>query len=536
MQKFFTNQTKTITGAAVILGLASLGSRITAIIRDRIFAHQFGAGNTLDVYYAAFRIPDFVFNLLIIGALSAGFIPILTKLLHQDKGEAWRVTSSILNILGIALLGLCGILFLLTPQLTAILVPGFDSAKQAQITMLTRIMFLSPIILGLSSVVGGVLQSCKAFFIYALTPIMYNVGIIFGAVVFVPLFGITGLAYGVVLGALLHFFIQLPALWHCGFQYRLIFDWKNRHVREMGRLMIPRAMGLAADQLNFFVTVILASTLGAGSLAIFQLANNLQNVPISLIGISFAQAAFPTMAAYLAEKNTPAMAVSFTNTLKHILFFIFPITVVIILLRFHIVRVLLGSGQFDWHATTLTANTLAFFSVSLFAQCLTHLLARTFYALENTWIPFAITLVTTVIDIGVSILLKQSLGIVGLAIGFSIAEVIQVILLWIMLRRQIPLFKEADILRMLAKMCFALITMGITMEGTIFLLDHIVDTTTFFGVLAQGAVAGILGLLTYAVLCFGLQVKEMIELKMIFTQRFFKSAVVPAEIVNIQER
>src|SRR3989338_6728522 len=201
---FHTKRQASITGAAIILGAASFLSRIIGIVRDRIFAHQFGAGDILDAYYAAFRAPDLVYNLLIVGALSAGFIPIFLELKEKNTKEAWLVTNTILNMIAIGSLIICTILFIFTPGIIHGIVPGFDTEKQALTVMLSRIMFVSPIILGISSLVSGVLQSYKAFFIYSLTPIMYNLGIIVGAIFFVPVWGVTGLAYGVLLGAIFH--------------------------------------------------------------------------------------------------------------------------------------------------------------------------------------------------------------------------------------------------------------------------------------------------------------------------------------------
>ena len=535
IQKLLGSKIHSITGAALVLGAASFVSRVIGLARDRIFAHQFGAGDVLDAYYAAFRIPDLVYNLLIVGALSAGFIPVFIRVMTKDKEKAWKLTSSIINILGIALVIVCGVLWIFTPQLMAFVVPGFDAAKMETTVQLTRIMFLSPILLGLSSVVSGVLQSLKSFCIYALTPIFYNVGIIIGAIVFVPMVGISGLAYGVILGAFLHLAIQIPTLLSHGFQYSPIANLKDPEVREIGRLMIPRTLGLAASQLNLLVITILASTLAAGSLAVFNFANNLQYFPIGIIGYSFAIAAFPTLSTFVAQKKMKEMKSHLSRTIRQILFFIIPITVIFLLLRSQIVRVVLGTGQFDWAATITTGNALAFFALSLFAQCLIPLLARAFFALHDTWTPFVVAFIAALINIIFSLLLKDSFGVVGLAFAFSISMVAQMGMLWITLRAKIGSLGEYDILMTLYKMMVAAITMGLVVQGLKKPVEMLVDMDRFWGIFTQGAVAGTVGLLVYAGITHVLRVDEMAELRVSLQKRWLKLTNIGAEVNEADE-
>ena len=281
LEKILNGESKTITGAALLLGAASLASRFLGVLRDRVLAGEFGAGDTLDVYYAAFRIPDLVFNLLILGALSAGFIPIFTAALcgarekNEEPKEAWGIVNSAMNIMGVALVVLCGLFIILAPWIVPLITPGFGPEKMATTITMTQIMMLSPIFLGLSNILGSVLQSFKRFFIYSLAPIFYNIGIIVGALFFTKWWGIYGLAGGVVLGAVAHMLIQAPAAWQLGYRYRWIFDLANKKIRAIGKMMIPRTLGLAVSQINLVVMTIIASTLIPGSLAIFNLANNL---------------------------------------------------------------------------------------------------------------------------------------------------------------------------------------------------------------------------------------------------------------------
>lgn len=533
--KFFTNQSKSITGAAILLGSASFVSRFIGIIRDRIFAHQFGTGDILDTYFAAFRIPDLIYNLVIVGALSAGFIPIFTKALEKNKKEAWQITSGIINILGFSLIIICSLLFIFAPQLVPYLVPGFNQSKLQTTIEITRIMFLSPILLGLSSIVSGVLQSFKAFLIYSLTPIFYNLGIIIGALFLVPLFGIKGLAYGVVLGALLHLLIQLPSLIHYGFKYHPRLFLQNKNIKHLGKLMIPRTLGLATTQLNLIVITIFASTIGVGSVAVFNFANNIQHFPVGIVGISFAIAAFPTLSTLMAKNKKNDLINHLSQTIRQILFFIIPLTIIFLLLRAQIVRVVLGSGHFDWNDTIRTANTLAFFTLSLLAQALIPLLVRTFFVLHDTWTPFLVGLVSSLINIIAGIYLKSLLGVSGLALAFSLSMIIQLALLWLTLRDKLGTLHESKMISSILKISAASIVMILVVQFLKAPLANIVDMTKFWGILTQGVVAGTTGLLVFAYICYKLKVEEIIQFKQAFEKKLLKIKPAQAEFTEADE-
>ncbi|PIR03027.1 MAG: murein biosynthesis integral membrane protein MurJ [Candidatus Magasanikbacteria bacterium CG11_big_fil_rev_8_21_14_0_20_43_7] len=529
IKRLLHNQTS-ITGAAIILGAASFLSRIIGILRDRIFAHQFGAGSTLDAYYAAFRIPDLVYNLLIVGALSAGFIPVFLELKEKNQTNAWHVTNTVLNMLAIGSLVVCAVLFLFTPFLTHIIVPGFSGEQKDLTIMLARIMFVSPILLGISSLISGVLQSFKAFFIYSLTPIMYNMGIIIGAIFFVPWIGVKGLAYGVILGAVLHLLIQLPMLFKLGFRYRPVLDVRDTSVKRIWKMMIPRTLSLATFQINLLVITMLASTLGNGSITIFNFANNLQYFPVGIIGISFAIAAFPTLSELIAQKKQSLMVDELIRTSRQILFYIIPLSVIFLLLRAQIVRTVFGSGAFDWDATILTADTLALFSLSLFAQALIPLLARGFYALKDTWTPFLIGISGTLVNIMTAIYLKDLYGVRGLALAFSIASVFQLMLLWISLRHKVGPMKEHSFLLFLGKISFSASLMALVVQSLKEPISHIVDMTRLWGIFSQGLIAGLAGIVVYICMSWLFSVEEISLLKQSFTKRWLKLSSVEATV------
>lgn len=519
IKKLFSGQINSITIAALLVALSSGVSRFLGIFRDRILATEFGAGDTLDVYYAAFRMPDLIFNLLVLGALSAGFIPVFTQLLknpiikirdvflNEKNKEAWELTNNILNILVLGMLVLAGIGIIFAPLLMKILAPGFTGEKQEMAATLTRIMFLSPIFLGISSILGGVLQSFKRFFIYSLAPIMYNIGIIVGALYFVPVWGAQGLAWGVVLGAFLHMIIQLPAVRELGFRFKLIFDYKDKNVKKIGWMMIPRTLSLAIGQVNFLVITIIASTLASGSLTVFNFANNLQYFPIGIFGISFAVAAFPTLSAVAFDKKK--LIKSFSLTIRQILFFIVPSTVLMLTLRAQLIRVIFGAGHFGWEDTILTLNTLSLFVISLFAQATIPLLVRIYYARHDSKRPFYIGFFSVAINVFLSIWLSSRIGVEGLALAFSIANIINFILLWVVLHDELGDMDENKILLSTVKFSIAALVCGLTVQGMKIIIEPFVDMTKTLGVFSQGLIAGLLGIIIYITVSYLLRSEEL---------------------------
>jgi putative peptidoglycan lipid II flippase len=511
---------ETIAGAALIIAAFSIASRVLGVLRDRILAGTFGAGQTLDIYYAAFRFPDLIFNLLVLGALSAGFIPIFSSLMSKGEDQkAWRLTNNIFNILSLGLTVLCSFGIIFAPWLTTFIAPGFAPEAQTILIPLSRIMFISPLLLGISSIVGSVLQSKRRFFVYSLSPIFYNLGIITGALFLAPRFGIIGLAWGVVGGSLLHLLIQLPTFFRLGFRYRMIFEWRDRNVLSVFKMMSARTFSLAVTQVNLIVITIIASTLATGSLAIFNLANNLQFFPVSIFGISFALAVFPLMA---ATEDRVTLRHLFSRTFRQILFFIIPATVIVIALRAQIVRLVLGSGKFDWTATVLTIETLGFFAVSFFAQATLPLLNRAFFAQKDSRTPLYTGLVAEVVNIILSIWLSRKYGPPGLALGFSISTIVNFVLLFVFLHRRLSGLDERRIVISIFKFTIAALLAGCAIQAMKLLVWPYVDMSRFWGVLLQATTAGIFGGIVYLGTCSLLKSEEFLEIWKVAKGRLLK--------------
>lgn len=523
LQRLISRPITSITAAAALVASFSVASRFLGVIRDHILAGRFGADISLDMYYAAFRVPDFIYNLVVLGALSAGFIPIFSEMIKKaelhlaTKEKLVKLASNIFNalLLMVILLSILGILF--ADTLTSWVAPGFSLEAKMQTAALTRIMFLSPIFLGMSGILGGILQSYKRFFVYSLSPIFYNLGIIFGALVLVRYYGLSGLAWGVVIGAFLHFAVQLPTVWKLGFRYKFYLNWKDKGLRQIARMMGPRTLSLAVSQINLVAMTAFASTLDSGSLSIFNLANNLQSFPLGVFGISFAVAAFP----FLSENayNMEELKGRFSSTIRQILFFIIPASVLIITLRAQIIRVILGSGNFNWTDTVLTMNTLGFFALSLFAQATIPLLVRMFYARRDSWTPFYLGLVSVVVNIGLAYYLRQYFGVAGLALAFSIASIFNFLCLWLWLYVRVGSLDIDKIFNSVLKFLVAGVGTGLVVQVLKFLIWPFIDMQTFAGVFTQMAVAGTGGLSTYILLCYLFKSEELLAAITVFKKR-----------------
>ncbi len=499
----------TIAGGAIIIALFTVVSKILGLLRNRLLASQFGAGDVLDTYFAAFKIPDLVFNILILGALSASFIPVFVSSWNKDKEETWRMTNSVLNILLLALILISLILFAFAPQLMNLIAPGFDATKQVATADLTRIMLLSVIFFTLSNVISGVLNSFRRFVSFSLAPVMYNIGIIFGIMVLVPKYGTAALAWGVVLGAFLHLLVQLPSVFKVGFRYRWILDFKHQAVKKIFKLMIPRALGLAVTQINQLVIVIIASTLAVGSVAVFNFANDLQSFPISIFGVSLAIAAFPVFSQAFSQNDNYKFVTHFSKTFRRIVFLIIPASLMILLLRAQIVRLVLGAGQFDWTDTILTARTLGYFAVSLFAQALIPLLARSFYAKQDTRTPVIISLISMTINIVLAYSLSRLMGIAGLGLAFSIASIVNMLLLVLVLRHKVGNLDDRKIIKSTIKIVVLAALMGGVIQWLKYIIAPLVDMQTFVGVFLQAAGAIIGGSLVYLLLSLFFKSEEI---------------------------
>jgi putative peptidoglycan lipid II flippase len=457
---------RVLANASLILTIAALASRLLGWIRLLVIGSQFGASADLDAYFAAFRIPDAIFQLVVAGALSAALIPVFSSYrAREDEREAWRVASSVINLVLIALAVFSLVMALLAPWVVPIIAPGFDAETTELTVRLTRVMLVSPVFVGMGAVVSGLLNSYGRFGVPAVAPLVYNLAIIAAAVLLAPTMGVGGLAIGVVGGSVLHLAIQLPQLRKVGRHYDLTIGLGHPGVRKVGWLMGPRLLGLAAGQVNFVASTILASNLGVGAVTAYNYAYQLSQIPVGVLGVSVAIALFPTFSRDAALGRIADIRRQLSTSIRILVFLAAPLTAVLIVLARPIAAVFFQYGLFTDDAADRTAAALVFFSIGLTGHIVVHVLTRAFYAMQDTRIPVLWAIVAVAINVPLMAILSGPMGVEGLALALSISASLEVIGLAWALRRRIDSIDEGTILASALRSATAAVVAGAVMLG-----------------------------------------------------------------------
>ncbi len=558
--KMFNREWSGLHEAAFLLAGTAFLSQALGLVRDRLLAHQFGAGEQLDIYYAAFRIPDLLYASVASFVAVTVLIPFL--LLRMEQGEARggkmgevegakKFINSIFTSFVLLMIVVSGLVYFLVPLWGHSIVPGFSDDAYNEYVTLTRILLLSPFLLGISNLFGSVTQSLRRFFVFAAGPILYNIGIIFGIVFLLPKFGLVGVVIGVVLGALLHLLIQLPVLIGEHIVPRMTFHIDWRDVKNVVLLSIPRTIALSATQIATIILIQFASRVEVGAIAVFTLAMNLQSIPLSIVGMSYSVAAFPTLAKLWTGGNKEQFSHQIIVATRHIMFWSFPAIVLFIVLRAQIVRTILGSGAFDWTATRLTAAALALFAISVVAQNLVLLYTRAFYAMGKTKLPLWANLVG-----GVSIVLISSLlltlydahavfryfiqtllrvedisgtKILMLPLGYSLGMILNVSILLIVLRKNFrDLFVKVK--KAFLHSFSASVLLGFVAYHSLQVFALILDQSTFMGIFLQGILSGTIGVLAWMFFLRLMENDEMVEIWNSLHHKFWKKPPIATEL------
>ncbi len=495
--------------AAYWLAALTLASQVLALLRDRTFAHAFGAGETLDLYYAAFRVPDLMFA--IVSSLVSAYI-LIPRITGADRETTRRLLSESMTFLLVLGGALCVILALYMPGFLTLLYPDLsNSVYREEFILLARVLLIQPIILGVSGILASVTQVNRRFVLFALSPVLYNLGIIFGAIVLYPLWGLPGIGAGVVLGALAYATLNIPVVMRAGVLPRLVWPtWST--MLPIVRDSVPRSLALGMGAITLLVLTSLASRIGDGAVSVFTFASNLEAVPLALIGSSYAVAAFPALSEY-ALKNKDEFARILSASARHIILWSVVFVGIIAVLRAHLVRVILGTGAFDWDDTRLTAALLAMLVAGLVAQGLVLLFSRALYAARKSWEPLIYQLASCALTIGLALLLlayPQGSLALYLAELFKVSDVSGNSVLLIAFAAMVgQLFLAGlslvgvarvapGVLRGLMQPLFggllAAVTGGVATYGMLAYLGEIAPLTTLFNVFTEGFIAGMVGL------------------------------------------
>lgn len=416
-------------------------------------AATFGASVDVDLYNSAFIVPEFLLTFWITGALSLALIPILSGAFAEGKkAQAFHSLNALLSLLAVVVLTLEILAAIFMPQLSLLVAPGFGAAEHQTITQFARLLLLGAMCFTVSGVWGSALVSQRKFIGFALSPVVYNVGIILGIVLLGKQFGIMGAVYGAVGGAVLHLLVRVPELWKSGYRLSWVWDLRDPGLHQTLRLTWPRMGGLFIYEGNLWLYNALASFLPAGSVAMFNFARNFQSVPVSLFGISLATAAFPLLSAQFAERQDNAFLETWAQTFSRILFFTVPSALGLILLSRPIISTFLQAGKFSESDASLTALALSCFAATVVFESSVHILARTFYAQKDMVTPMVVVLIATVVNVVASLVLSRRIGVAGLTLAFSLMTATQTALLLLLLKRRLGSLRSDVLLPFLAKL------------------------------------------------------------------------------------
>ena len=560
--------------AAFLLGAFTLMSQLLALVRDRMLANFFGAGQTLDLYYTAFRIPDLLFASVASLVSISVLIPFFSGMFgsgteNTNKENTRKLLDSIFTGFIAIMVGASLIAFFLMPYLVRFFFGNLGGEEaMVELTFLSRLLLLQPICLGISNVFGVVTQISKRFFLYALSPVLYNLSIIFGLVFLYPIYGIRGVVGGVVLGGVMHFAIQIPFVLKQGLLPRLTMRFDIKTIVDVIKISIPRTITLSGNMLELIVITSFASWLVAGSVSVLNLALNLQSVPFAIVGVSYALAAFPTLSACFAKGEREKFMQHIVTAVRHVIFWSIPIAALFIVLRAQIVRTILGSGSFNWEHTRLTAACLALFVVSLVAQGLELLFIRAYYAAGRTAKPLVLNIISSVFTIGFPFLLLMAFnandvfrffieslfkveGIEGAAVlmlplGYSIGTLLNALAFWIMFEYDFGKVWAKEIAQS-DRFAFTpkvLPTLFVSIEAAVAggfvaylglnIFDTVFDLSTLFGIFMQGFAAGLMGIAGAVVVFLLLGNKEIEEIYGALRQKVWKGKIIVSEPDKIE--
>jgi putative peptidoglycan lipid II flippase len=513
--------------ATIIIAVFSIVAKILGLARDAVFSNKFGTSEIMDAYFAAFRLPDFIFNLLILGTFSVAFIPVFSDYLIKDRKKAYELASGILNVTMAMILALTILGYLFLHPLVDLIAPGLEGETKKLAIIFTKIFLLSPIFLTISSIVSSILNAEKKFALVAAAPVIYNLGLILGATVFYDSMGPSGLAWGVVLGAILHLLIQIPGLRKAGFKYSLATAYQDPAFVKFWKLYWPRILSMGTSQITLLIATFFGSFQATGALASFYFANNLQSVFLSIFAISFAIAVFPLLSDLYNKQDSEGFKDVLAKTTNQILFFIIPLSTLMLVLRAQLVRLVYGIGagtSFDFEATSLVSLNLGLFAASLFAQALIPLFSRAFYARHDTITPMVIGGLTIVVNIVLTYFAVIKFGIPGMVLAFSASSIFNLILLMMELHHKIGSLRDDYLMINTLKIVISSVAAGTVSYITLYLVAPMVNMQTYWGILIQGASSAIIGICAFLFFSWLLKVDESDHVVKLLKSAVVKSA------------
>ena len=549
---FFNKEFNGINEAALLLGGFAFLSQLLGLVRDRTLATVIGAGPVLDTYYAAFRVPDFLYISIASLASVTVLLPFLiNRIKGDDKGEARAFLNNIFSAYMIFMVVASLIVAILMPYIARYIAPGFSHEQISSLVLTSRIMLLSPIFIGLSNLIGSVTQLFRNFFVFSLSPIFYNVGILFGIIYLYPIFGVYGLALGVIVGAVMHLLIQIPVVVRHGLFPKIIFHINWREIFEVMKLSLPRTLALSCNSLAFIVLIAMASTLKEGSISLFTFSFNLQSVPVGIIGISYSVAAFPLLVKSFKMEEMDKFIDHIIGAAKQIIFWTLPSIALVAILRAQIVRVVLGSNTFSWADTRLTAAAVSLFIISLATQSLVLLFVRGYYAASKTKKPLIVNMVSSLmviifayiilwifrsypntLSILESILRVENVPgtiMLALPLAYAMGSILNFFLIWFLFKKDFLASANSMLSKTFFQSLIGAFTMGLFAYISLNLFSYIFNLDTFLGIFLQGLFSGLIGIGFGILILFAIKNKELLDITKALSHKFWKNRIIAPE-------
>ncbi|OGG01365.1 murein biosynthesis integral membrane protein MurJ [Candidatus Gottesmanbacteria bacterium RBG_16_52_11] len=536
---FLYRKQHSLESATIVLMVMVVASGFLGLVRYWLLNKLFTPDET-GLFIAAFRLPNLLFEILAMGAMTSAFIPVFTRYLTKGAlRDGQKMASVLINYTVLILLAVSIPAFIFTESVSRVFAPGFSAQQIATMAGYTRTMIVLqvvPMIIG--NYCTGMLQSGSMFIIPALAPVVYNIGTIGGILLFAQIMGPASAVVGVGIGAALFMFIQLPLVIRQGYRHRFTLDTKTGGVREVAALTVPRMVGIGVSQVDLTVDLVLSSLYGAKMVTAFFLAQSLQQLPVRLFGSTISQAVLPTLSQATAKQDHQKFRTSVMSAFHMALFFVQPVAVFFIILRIPIVRLVFGAPRFDWEATVATAMTLSAFSFSLFAQAISQVFTRGFFALYDSRTPVTVGIATIILNTSLSALfvLVFRLPVWSMGLSTSVASIINASLLIFILDRRIGGFGRRDLLIQPAKMMSAAAVSGIVAYIPMKIMDQLIfDTTRVFGLLMLTVITLVLGISVYLFLAWVLNIDQIKSFFRLFDRirRFRASLTAPvSEIVT----
>ena len=551
---FLNKEFRGVNEAALLLGGFAFLSQILGLIRDRTLAHIVGAGPMLDIYYAAFRIPDFLYLSIASLASVTVLMPFLMEKINSDNSTTDKARTFINNVFSAYIIFMILVSILIAifmPRIVSYIVPGFEPYQVSLLITTSRIMLLSPILIGLSNLIGTVTQLFRNFLIFSLSPVFYNIGILFGVIFLYNRIGVYGLAVGVIVGALMHFLIQVPVVLKHNLFPRFTMKIKWREIIHIIKLSAPRTLTLSCNSLAFIFLIAMASTIKSGSISLFTFAYNLQSVPVGIIGISYSVAAFPILVKSFSMKDMDNFLKQIVSTAKQIIFWSIPIIALFIVLRAQIVRVVLGSNSFSWSDTRLTAASVALFIISLASQGLVLLFVRGYYAAGNTKKPLFINVFSSIMvvvfakilifvfqnypsalsQIEAVLRVKDVPGTIMLALplAYALGSLLNFFLIWILFKKDFLYNEKTKLSSSFLQSTISAVVMGFISYKSLGFFDNILNINTGKGILLQGLFSGLIGITAGVIVLAVFKNKELFDIWNALKNKFWRNRVVVPE-------